>query len=386
MKTRGIFQFVFIWLIPCILLAFWFVGSLVFNNQVSFSVLTHLQDISAIQSSTDSFLYKSQKIKGQFTASEDHVGLVILGFEQFVKPEYASEDVLVFRIREFGSTGWLHEYTVRSGALERQLQYPFGFPVIGDSDGKRYEFEIESLNGNEQNAIRLDRRSPLFMVGYQFQKSDLMANTNTLIHFLFAKIVSSFTNPIFLLRSTLYLLPLIIYILWLMVWTKKLNEMPYIPYILIALMVVDIAYIHDVYDGVIYIIIAVWIACIASRTITSRYSFAVAAAGVVLAALAMRLEMTGELQKLSIWIYSMLVIGTVHAIGEEVGHGKSGESTGRDHSGHAQKIKKENSTYLSELDRLPAEYYARYIRTIETYVATKKRKYLDTGCGNGFVI
>jgi SAM-dependent methyltransferase len=386
MNTKTGVNYIVKFFIPCALLLFWFVGALLFNNQISFSVLTYRHPTNAIRSSMVDQLYKGKKIAGSFTAKENHLGIVMLTFEHFVKPDFVGEDILAFRIREKGSPTWFYENSYRSGSLEHQLQYPFGFPVVEESKGKTYEFEIESLNGSARNAIQLNKRSPLLMTGYQFLKKDLMVSKKTLINFLLAKIGTSFTNPDFLLRSTLYLVPFIVYILAVIFYRQFIGVAAYVSYGLVTLMILDTVFLQEVYLGVILVINALWITCIYVRVITSKTSFSIAGFALLIALPAMVFGQSEMINKLCIWMYCMLVIGTLQAIVEEIiGTKKSSVMDSRD-AHTSRKFNYESSTYLTELNRLPAEYHSRYVRTFEKYLPTKKALFLDTGCGNGFVL
>src|SRR3989344_5614403 len=80
--------------IPIVLLIFWWALSLFFNDKISFSVLVYSQDSSLIKQTNKGKLFKEDKIFGEFKAKDNHLGIVLLRFKEFVKPDYRGEDVL----------------------------------------------------------------------------------------------------------------------------------------------------------------------------------------------------------------------------------------------------------------------------------------------------
>ena len=61
---------------------------------------------------------------------------------------------LIFRIREKNSTDWYYQNKYKTDQINKEIFFPFGFPIIENSQGKVYEIEIESLHSTvNPNAI-----------------------------------------------------------------------------------------------------------------------------------------------------------------------------------------------------------------------------------------
>jgi hypothetical protein len=71
-KKISINNFIFVGLLPFLLIAFWFISSLIYNNKVSFSVLLYKQSNSDIKQISSDKLLKGGKIAGEFKAKENY--------------------------------------------------------------------------------------------------------------------------------------------------------------------------------------------------------------------------------------------------------------------------------------------------------------------------
>lgn len=307
-------------IISMVLILVWVVASLFFNNKISFSVLMYTHNKSDIVSSPKEKLLKGDKIIGQFQAREDNLGIVILGFKSYVKYDFSGEDVFYFRIKEKGEREWVYVNSYRSGTLQHQLEYPFGFPIFEKSKDKTYEFEIESIYGNKKNAIELNTNNPSLITGYQFPKSEILSSKKSTLNFLIKKSITSFTNLDFLLSSILYLTPLIIYIFIYSMypWWKKNKYLGFIPCALLLFLIpVDLFLIKEVYIGALLALILGWIYLIIRNKLESKINFIFAFILILLWVLLIKFNIDKFQNKINIWTYTFLIIGVVQAVLEE---------------------------------------------------------------------
>ena len=319
-KINKIFlnKFITLGLLPILLIAFWFISSLFLNNKISFSVLLYKHSQSDIRQVSAEKLLKGNRIAGEFRSKDNYLGIVMLRFDEYVKPDSSGEDILAFRLKEKGSKDWYYFNNYRSGLLKNNLLFPFGFPVIEDSKDKIYEFEIESLLGNETNAAQVNKNNFNLFTGYQFPLVETISDSKATLYFLIKKSITSFTNIDFLLSSVLYLLPLIIYIIILLPWWKKIKNFGLLlSGFFLFLIFLDMFFIKEVYLGVLTFLILGWIYCIVKNKFVSKINFFFVFMLILLWVLLIGLDIKEFQNKINIWVYAFLVIGIGKSIFEE---------------------------------------------------------------------
>ncbi len=137
-------------------------------------------------------LIKGDIVSGTIRSKHPRLGQILVRFNN---NEHDSEDVVLFRIKEEGRSDWHYQVKIKTDQFQPGALFPFGFPVIENSRGKTYYFEIESLNGEQGRGISLDSRTPLFTARSVFTKSDLLSDPKRAIYFVFSKIVSLWYFP-----------------------------------------------------------------------------------------------------------------------------------------------------------------------------------------------
>jgi hypothetical protein len=304
-------------LIPLGLLIFWVAASLAFNNKISFSVLEYAEDNSSIAKAPVETILKGNKIWGTFKASEENLGLVLLKFNNYVKPDYSSEDVLSFSIKQVGQKDWYYSGRYRSGAFEHQSYFPFGFTPIANSKNKFYQFELTSLNGNSSNALTLSKNSPVLITAYQFSKKEIFQSKSFLIRFITEKIATSFTDLDFVLSSVLYLLPLLLYLLWIINLKQKTYLKRYLSLVTLLFIVIDVFILKNIYLGVLLGLIISWIITVKLKRLESKVSFIIAFALLFIWIVSMFIHLDFYSNKLNVWVYAFLIIGVFQAVVEE---------------------------------------------------------------------
>lgn len=303
-------------IIPLALLLFWFVASFLTYHKISFSVLTYGPSGSDGIISSPGKLLKGSSVKGQFVGKDNHLGILMLRFNNFVKPDYSGEDVLQFRIREKGQQNWQYVNNYRSGLLEHQLLFPFGFPIIENSSGKIYEFEITSLYGNNRNAIAINEQRPTIITGYQYPRVEITGSKKRAISFALKKVNSLFTDVDFILFSFLFLIPFVFYILGKFIIKRFGYTNSAFPLVVIFLMFADILLLKEVYIGILLIILIGWVLLIKMCRLESTVSFLVAFILLLLWPPIIYLGLTEVGSKINIWVYAFLLIGAIQVIFE----------------------------------------------------------------------
>jgi hypothetical protein len=203
-----------------ILLWFFLTFWLIAGFDTSFSVLSYNYGKGNFTNLTYGKILAGQKISGEFQAQESNLGIVSIRFETGLRIPYDQEDIYVFRLKEKGQEKWYYENTYRSGGMYDFPFYPFGFPIIKDSKGKTYVFELQSLKGNQQNALSISQKGLILSVKYKESKKALLSNRELLMSFIFKKFTNSLQVFEIQFASFIYLLPFIFYFLWISPFKK----------------------------------------------------------------------------------------------------------------------------------------------------------------------
>lgn len=213
------------WLVvPSVLLFLWLVSTVLYSSTYngSYSVITYNHSKDSFIKIPEKKLLKGDKITGEFVAQDDNLGILAIRFKQGQRIPWDKEDILQFRIKEQGLTDWYYENEYYSGLTFDVPFLPVGFPIIQDSNGKTYYFEVESLRGNDQNGLQLDTKRPVLASRYQVDRQELINHPDKLVNFLIFKTINSLDTPDILYSSLIYLLPFWLYILWI---TKILDPL-----------------------------------------------------------------------------------------------------------------------------------------------------------------
>lgn len=306
-----------LFIIPIVLLFFGIVVSLMFNNKISFSVLLHNHNGSDIKKLAENKLLKGEKIQGEFRASENFLGLVLLRFNQYKKNDYLNEDVLVFRIKDKADNAWYYENRYKSGLLENNSLFPFGFPVINNSKNKTYQFELESQFGNENNGVSLNKNASVLITGYQIPKNEIIGSKALFTKFLFNKFYSSFTNLDFVLSSFIYFLPFLFYIIWAFLFKKSVFIIHIFPQVAIMFIIFDIFIIKEIYLGLFICFLVFWLISILIYKLESSVSFSLSFLLILIWLIFMILNINTYIHKFNIWVYTLIVVGVVQSVIEE---------------------------------------------------------------------
>lgn len=203
--------------VPVMLLLFWLIAFTTYSFISGFSVIEYKYNAQNENGEVRSLL-KSEKISEEFYTTEKYLGIVAVKLILGARMDYDEEDILTFRIKETGKDEWYYENSYRAGIFYGAGEYfPFGFPEIIDSAGKKYVYELESTRGNKVNSVFVAKRSQPFIVKYVFPKRIILENPGNFYSFLEKKIRSLIADPEYIKKTSVFIAPLIIYLAWLIV-------------------------------------------------------------------------------------------------------------------------------------------------------------------------
>ena len=152
-----------------VLLLFWWGASLVKNPQTSFSVINYSYDLKGDPSSK---LGNGKKIQGEFIAKDNHLGILYLRFNDFEMDEDRFDDLINFKIKEKNQKDWYYTNNYKIGLINKLSLFPFGFPVIGDSQNHTYVFEIQPLSKGDVGDISLNKNRTL-LTSHQYPINEI---------------------------------------------------------------------------------------------------------------------------------------------------------------------------------------------------------------------
>lgn len=260
-------------IIPIILFVMW-IGLTIFymgTYDNSFLVLSYNHDRSSYKQIPDDRLTKGEKIKGEFMAKENDLGIVSIRFDQYLRIPYKDEDTVVFRIKEKGASKWYYENTYKSGLTFDTPYLPFGFPPIKNSKDKIYVFEIESLHGNNKNGISVSDRQPNLSSKYQVSKTELMQNKLSLVVFLYKKFILSLLTIDILISTIIYSLPFILYRINNSRFFQRLGMYP--AYLFLLLITFDTIFLQINNDFLYIVSMVTWVGLVKYQRDREKYSF-----------------------------------------------------------------------------------------------------------------
>jgi hypothetical protein len=293
---------------PLILLVFWIIGSAFLNPNSNFTFLSYPDD-NLVNNIKKDPLLKHAKIIGEFKAQENYLGIISLSLKNPKGVEFEDEDILIFRIKEKGEKNWHQENTYKSGLLYGYKSFPFGFSLIDNSQNKTYVFEIESTNGNRNNAVFVDRDNPVFISSYKIPSKEIFSNSKGLLTFICKKIISSFSSVDFLLYSTLYLTPLLYYILWHIIIKKIILNKYFLNMVPLLIIFSDILIIKGDYAGIILCAIGFWLTFLILNNFKLNISFIFSFILIISGAIAIFINPNFIATKLANWGYYMFIMG-----------------------------------------------------------------------------
>lgn len=185
-----------------------FIRYIVYSD-FSFTVLSHYHDKGIFKPFKSDELHNGQSIRGSFTASDNYLGIVALRFNTF---DRKNDDIITFRIKESRQNEWYSKQSYRT-TLEHDQLYNFGFPLIADSYGKSYTFELLSTRGKRGDAIALSEKEPVAATKYKYSRHAFMVNKSLIPSFYWTKFVNEFLYSNVFFYLIVFFLPVAWYML-----------------------------------------------------------------------------------------------------------------------------------------------------------------------------
>lgn len=302
------------WLIPLFLAGLWLILSLLninANAGITVLVYQHHKDETVYWHTKE--LLAGEKATGEFVARDNNLGIVAVRFNTFMR---INEDVVRFRIKEKGSSKWYYENDYTTPQFQPNQYFTFGFPIISDSQGKTYDFEVESLQGEPEDAVALSPIEPVYVTKYQYSKELIKSNTDYALTFLTKKTLNSVTNPDFLLASFAYALPLLMYLIWLFFFDRYLSDKYYLVFIPLLLMALVVVMDATRNDSIVLGLTLLWFFTALAYKLRSTISLVLALICIGISSLLYYTNLSDISRNITMWGYLLMVVGVIQAIVE----------------------------------------------------------------------
>jgi len=310
-----VIKYLLLWiLVPALLVAFWIVAPILTISNSPLSVIAESYGKNIYKPFTDNEIHKGDVVNTAFRAGENKLGIVAVRFDTFGR---INSDSLIFSIKEKGDTNWYYTGKYKVDQFQPNDFFTFGFPIIADSKGKDYIFQLHSVKGKEGDAIALSSIEPVMLSKYQFTKAQLLENKTALIAFAYKKIFYSFSDLGFAASSLPFLLPLLFYILSLFFHRQIFNKKyPLLIYIFTIVLIIYLIFVQLLPGFSSLILLFIWICLIIFNKLESSVSFLYALLLLSITPIMLIFNQQYIAENYAIWVYYFLVIGTVQAIYE----------------------------------------------------------------------
>jgi len=270
-----------------------------------------VRTLDQIVASRSGELLKGDKVWGTFHSKYTNLGIISLRFNNQNRD---SKDTLLFRLKEQGQDRWYYEAKYETDQFLPHKHFPFGFPVIANSDGKDYEFQLESLRGATGSGILLDYQTPpVFTAKSSFPKAELYSDRKLFTYFFTNKLVNLFGDPEIRLNTFFFFLPLLLYLVFLL--TKGLSYQ-YLTLIALSFSFYDVFWLTKSYDFLFISLLFFW-ALIARRfRFESRISALFALGFLALTPVMLLFGYQAYAEKTAVWAYLFLCITVAQQVYE----------------------------------------------------------------------
>lgn len=159
-------------------------------------------------------LLMGERIRNTFTAAYDNLGTLAFRFDNHQR---LNSDWIWFRLKEIGQPDWYYQEKYNTDQFNPDYYFTFGFPVIRNSSGKNYQFEIESISGTADNSISLHPGFPYFLAKYSYPKSFLLEHRDQIFPFIKNKLsayADYLTIPDIIKITLISALPFVVWLLF----------------------------------------------------------------------------------------------------------------------------------------------------------------------------
>lgn len=266
--------------------------------------------------------YRTPPLNTPIHASYSNLGSITIHFTRFAETQGTFEFIL--KEQEKKESLYSAKYTLSD--IFHLPTYPFGFPIISNSENKTYIVTISSPN------LVVNNENITYDLTYSYSLTKLLRGEN-IIQFIrgkYSQYLSLFINSqhivFFISPAVVYLLFALLH-LFLKDQYKRLEntelyrqgrELVRPTFLMVMTFIIfDILFIPKPNDFIIIIICIIWSLLIFSYRYTSQKSFVSALFFMFICSLLLISLMEPSAEKAAVWAYMFLVVGTLHILTEQ---------------------------------------------------------------------
>ncbi|OGG01671.1 hypothetical protein A2Z33_05515 [Candidatus Gottesmanbacteria bacterium RBG_16_52_11] len=237
------------------------------NPDTRLRVYKHVQ-CNCIFDAAGKMLFAGDKASGTFISEYDYLGSIEIPVKASLDVSYINEDTVTFRLTDDTTGILLTASDYRSGSFKNSDTYPFGFPPIENSKGKKFKFEIISNKGNSRNAIFFPDKKGDIITYYQIPASVLL-RPDTFARYFLTKLYLGLHLRENAAYSGLYLFPVIYAIYYASVEATVRMRFRLLSHLMMLLISYDLFIIKNQIEILFYFGVIIWLILI--RTHESIY-------------------------------------------------------------------------------------------------------------------
>ncbi len=178
------------------------------ENTGFFTVETSPKIVNIV-SPPDSRLLKNNYFEAKFKATLPHLGIVSIRFDTF---DRINNDTLRFKLIKINKNEKLYEGSYKTDQFQPEKLFPFGFPVVADSEGETFQINLTSETGSPSSSVAISHNLPFITTRYVLNINTLRREPILLYRFFRYKITNFISNPRFISYLTISFLPLCLYL------------------------------------------------------------------------------------------------------------------------------------------------------------------------------
>ncbi len=148
-----------------------------YKEKDNLSIVTNGYTKAVFDTYKEGELLAGDKISGTLLSTENNLGIVGIRFNTFGR---VNDGAFIFRIRDKETKDWYYENIYQTEKFGGFTFFPFGFPIIHNSDGKHFVFELESQSGQTGDTVAIAQEEPTVLAKHKFTKAELLANKTVL--------------------------------------------------------------------------------------------------------------------------------------------------------------------------------------------------------------